>query len=385
MAQSQKVDWEMTRQAPPMRWVCPRIDHCLTLVSQALKNDDIQIYANQVKDSIGLFSNPENPKDKFIASNITLEIENPLFNSEALLNHISEWLKTLDGWKTNANINVDIANNKIIAKPTLNIATNPNFFSVCKVLITPVVVIKLVDKNKLSVMFFVKSYNNEEYNSEGKLIKSRNDINVDEVYPFVPKGTFKNTYASAYVNTNNYIFSFSYSLRKDLNQNFAYDIELRNSTHYEYANDSLKTLYGTPDNIIAPETKTPDINGEIRFYEKAQKIVFLGKTLNFKDIVSCEIVDNPQIIPGRSTTYGGGLCFFGFMLGGAQTVRTANKTIHNYVVTVKIDALSVPYIYIATGHDMHQAETIAAAFEYILRHQKQLIKTPRKATRRVVK
>jgi len=95
----------------------------------------------------------------------------------------------------------------------------------------------------------------------------------------------------------------------------------------------------------------------------------MGKTIDFQDIMSCEVVDDPQYIPGRSTTLGAGLCIFGFGLGGAETVRTPDKTIHNYVVNVKIDNMGTPLIRIGTGQNEYKATEIASTFEYILRHQ----------------
>ena len=95
----------------------------------------------------------------------------------------------------------------------------------------------------------------------------------------------------------------------------------------------------------------------------------MGKTINFKDVMSCMIDDDPKFIPSHSYTYGAGLSFFGIGIGGAQTTTTPGKTIHNYVVKVKIDNLKVPFIYIATGQDEHKATEIQSSFEYIMRHQ----------------
>jgi hypothetical protein len=121
-------------------------------------------------------------------------------------------------------------------------------------------------------------------------------------------------------------------------------------------------------------------------FEEVQKIVFMGKTLDFKDVMSCEIVDDPTFIPGHSTTTGAGLFFFGIGLGGAETRRTADRTIHNYVVDVKMDNLRIPLIRIATGQNEYKATEIATVFEYILRHQDSTksssISRTRTATRR---
>jgi hypothetical protein len=95
----------------------------------------------------------------------------------------------------------------------------------------------------------------------------------------------------------------------------------------------------------------------------------MGKTIDFKDIMSCEIVDDPKFIPGRTTSYGLGFSIFGIGIGGADSYTTPDKTIHSYVVNVKIDNMSTPLIYIATGQNEQKANEIAAVFEYIMRHQ----------------
>ena len=142
-----------------------------------------------------------------------------------------------------------------------------------------------------------------------------------------------------------------------------------NELHYQYSQDSLKAKYGEPTKVIADQTTMPDIHKELRFYENAKKVVFMGKTISFNDIISCEIVDDPKFIPGRTTTYGLGFSLFGIGIGGADSYTTPDKTIHSYVVNVKIDNLSTPLIYIATGQNEQKANEIAAVFEYILRHQ----------------
>ena len=98
-----------------------------------------------------------------------------------------------------------------------------------------------------------------------------------------------------------------------------------------------------------------------------------------------EIVDDPKFIPGRTTTYGLGFSIFGIGIGGADSYTTPDKTIHSYVVNVKIDNMSTPLIYIATGQDEQKANEIAAVFEYILRHQTKksnTVTTQKKATRK---
>ena len=94
----------------------------------------------------------------------------------------------------------------------------------------------------------------------------------------------------------------------------------------------------------------------------------MGQTIDFKDIISCQLVDDPTFIPGRSTTLGTGISIFGIGIGGAETYTTPNKTIHNYMVDIKIDDLKNPFIRIVTGQNENKATEITTAFEYIIRH-----------------
>ena len=155
--------------------------------------------------------------------------------------------------------------------------------------------------------------------------------------------------------------------------------------HYQYAQDSLKTMYGEPTKIIADQTSMPDVHKELRFYEGAKKFVFMNKTIDFKDIMSCEIVDDPKFIPGRTTSYGLGISLFGIGIGGSDSYTTPDKTIHSYVVNVKIDNMSAPLIYIATGQNEQKANEIAAVFEYILRHQDRPKTSAKQKTRTVTR
>ena len=156
--------------------------------------------------------------------------------------------------------------------------------------------------------------------------------------------------------------------------------------HYEYSRDSLNAKYGEPTKIVKGTTTDPDLNKEIIFYENAKKVVCMGKTIDFKDVVSCEVADDPEFIPGRTTTYGAEISFFGLGFGGSETRATPDKTIHNFVVHVKIDNLAMPFVHIATGRDEQKAREIASSFEYIIRHQQDKTEriqpvTPKKSTR----
>ena len=345
---------------------CPEIEKYQHLLI-SLKNDDYKIYATNVKDKIELLSNPEQPTDKYLVTQAILTIENPLFKTENLLNHISAWIKSQKkDWAKS--MKIDVAEKSLASTATIHVASHSTFIDMFKVSVSPILVIKLIEDDKLIISFSTNSYKNGVYDSHNKLTRTYND-KISEVFPFVPKSSYKITYAKAYIGTYLYFWNFISDLHNDLNATFTKDPIMLNQLHYQYSQDSLKAKYGEPTKVIADQTSTPDINKELHFYETAQKFVFMGKTIDFQDIMSCEVVDDPQYIPGRSTTLGAGLCIFGFGLGGAETVRTPDKTIHNYVVNVKIDNMGTPLIRIGTGQNEYKATEIASTFEYILRHQ----------------
>ena len=350
-------------KAPEMFWHCPEIDNNMSLL-YSLSNDDYKIYAENVKKRFPLKIDESNVSEKFIATTAIFTIESPLYKSENLLNHVASWLQNQNGLKIKK---INLAEHLIDVEGTINVATHPAFFSVYKISISPLMSFQLIDENKMLVSFWVDRYINEEY-SDGRCIRSFNP-KISDVFPFVPKSAYKTSYAKGYVGTYLYFWDLMKKLSENLNTNFRRDNKLLSQLHYEYSKDSLYAKYGEPTNIIRGNNLTPDVNNELRFYANMQKVVFMGKTINFKDVISCEIKDDPQLIPGHTSSYIGGISFWGFELGGAETSRTPDKTIHNYVVNVKIDDLSAPSLHIVTGHDAHKAEEIASAFEYIIRHK----------------
>ena len=360
------TNYTNARLAPAMRWTCPEIDKYQTLLS-SLRNEDYKIYADNVKEKIELVTFKESPSEKYQVTQAILNIENPLFETENLLSHISTWIRSkYKDW--GKNIKTDKEKGFLVSTASINIANHSRFMHLNKVYISPTLIIQMAENNKLAVSFSNLIYKNNEYIGSDRK-PTTYTAKVSEVYPFKSKGEYKITYAKAYVSTYQYYWNFITDLCEELNTNFTKDPKLLAKLQYEYSKDSLRIKYGEPTKVIADQASTPDVNKELHFYESAQKLVFMGKTIDFRDIISCEIVDDPQYIPGRSTTLGAGICIFGFGLGGAETVRTPDKTIHNYVVNVKIDNLGTPLIRIGTGQNEYKATEISSAFEYILRHQ----------------
>lgn len=358
--------YERVRDTPAMKWSCPDIEKYQGLLL-SLKNDDYKIYANNVKEKFELYSNPNQPTDKYLVTQAILTIENPSFKTENLLNHISAWIKSKQkDWAKN--MKIDMNENSIVSTASIHVASHATLIDLFKVSVSPLLVIKLVEDDKLIVSFSTDSYKNSVYDSNNRLCRTYND-KISEVFPFVPKSSYKITYAKAYVGTYLYFWNFISGLHNDLNVNFTKDPIMLNELRYQHSQDSLRAKYGEPTKVFTDQSTMPDIHKELRFYENAQKLVFMGKTIDFKDIMSCEIVDDPKFIPGRTTSYGLGFSIFGFGIGGADSYTTPDKTIHSYVVNVKIDNMSTPLIYIATGQNEQKATEIASTFEYILRHQ----------------
>lgn len=360
------ISYEQTVKAPAMKWSCPDIEKYQELLL-SLKNDDYKIYASNVKEKIELYTDPKAPKDKYLVTQAVFAIENPLFKTENLLNHISAWIRSKHkDWAKN--MKTDVADKSIVSTAKVQVASHGSFIDLYKVYVEPSLAIRIIEGNRLLVSFITDSYSNAVYDSNGRFCRSYND-RISGVFPFVPKSSYKNTYAKAYVGTYLYFWRFIGELQADLNANFCKDSALLCQMQYQHSQDSLKAMYGEPTKVFAEQAAMPDIHKELRFYEKAQKVVFMGKTIAFRDIMSCQILDDPQFVPGRTTSYGIGFSLFGIGIGGTDSYTTPGKTIHSYVVNVKIDSMSCPLIYLATGQDNKKANEIAAVFEYIIRHQ----------------
>ena len=357
-------DYNSAIQSASMEWTCPDVERYLGILSSK-RNDDYKIYADAIKEDFPPFSHPSTPDDKHLVTQTIFTIKNPLYDTNNLIDHLSKWLKD-NGW--GENMVVDRDSKKITSMKSVNSANHSTYLDVFKVTVSPNLLLYLMEEDKLLVSFVVSSYRNDQYSSNNQRIKTFNE-KIAEVYPFKSKSTHKNTYAKAYVSTYRYFWDFISLLRNDLNKNFSEDTKLLTAMRYQHSVDSLASKYGEVAKVISDNPSSNDVNKEIRFYEDAQKVVVLGKTINFKDIVSCEITDDPKYIPGRSTTVGGGLSIFGFGLGGSETYTTPGKTIHNYVVNIKIDNLETPIVCIVTGQNESKAKEISASFDYILRRQ----------------
>ncbi len=360
--------YEIASSAPAIQWVCPEVEKYQGILLSS-SNDDYKIYANTIMEQFEPYTNPSDPTDKYLITQGLFTIENPYYDVDNLFNHITSWLKSNKKYNCFAKLlSVDKEKNMIITSGTVHVASHSSLLEIYNVFITPLLIIQFNEENKLLISLSINSYNNEIYGGDKKHVGTKK-VKVSEVYPFDPKSSYKISYAKAYVSSYKYFWNFISDLRNELNAHFSRDSKMLAKMHYKYANDSLKNLYGEPTKVIVDELINPDINKEIHVYEEAKKIIFMGKTVNFKDILSCDLKDDPQIIPGSSTTLGAGISLFGIGLGGGNTYRTPDKTIHNYVVNIKIDSLKNPLILIATGQNEFKAKEIVSVIEYILRHR----------------
>ena len=90
------VSYEAAKQAPDMQWVCPEIEKYQSLFN-SIRNEDYKIYADKIKENIELYTDPSSPANKYLVTQAVLNIENPLFSPENLLNYISNWIKKKKG------------------------------------------------------------------------------------------------------------------------------------------------------------------------------------------------------------------------------------------------------------------------------------------------
>ena len=134
-----------------MKWSCPDIEKYQELLL-SLKNDDYKIYANNVKGKIELYTDPKEPKDKYLITQAVFTIENPLFKTEYLLNHISAWIKSKHkDWAKN--MKTDVTDKSIVSTAKIHVASHGSFIDLCKVSVEPSLVIKLIKDNQLIVSF----------------------------------------------------------------------------------------------------------------------------------------------------------------------------------------------------------------------------------------
>ena len=368
------ISYEDAMNLRPMIWSCPDYNKCIGQLD-SMKNDDWKIFANNVKEKYGLVTFSNNIS-QMIGTSTKILVENPYYNDDVLLDHISAWLKKS---KLDNKIVIDKNKKNIKVFPLVKVAEHSTFFDFYRILVHQTIGILIDENRNLSVYIWGNKF-------EARTCYSSNQSHIlsypliTEVYPFNKKASNKITYAKAYVGSYLYNWDFIRSLQEELNNNFKMDDKSLTEMRYKYSRDSLCAKYGEPETVITGIGRKYDIDKEMYFFEKAEKIVFLGDTFDFNDIISCQIKDDPTIIPGSTSMIGAGICIFGFGIGGGESYKSPDKTIHNYVVNIKIDNLKTPYIRIALGRNEYIANQISSTFDYIFRHRKE--KTPKTTVRK---
>lgn len=357
------ISFEDARNLRPMKWSCPDYTKYVGQLD-SMKNDDWKIYANNVKEKFGLWTQP-NENKKMIVTATKILIDNPYYNDNVLIDHISSWLKKS---KLDNKIVIDRENKTIITQPLAKVAEHSTYIEGYGISLLQTIVIKIDENKNLSVCLWGNKFEKKEYYGSGQSRITGYPL-ITDVFPFKPKTSHKITFAKAYVGSYLYNWNFIKSLHDELNKNFKRDDKSLVEMRYKYSQDSLYAKFGEPEKVIKGIGRKYDIAKEMYFFEKTQTIAFLGNSFDFNDIISCKITDDPTIIPGKSTSYGAGLFLFGIGIGGGESYRSPDKKIHNYVVNIKVDNLKTPYIRIALGDDEYLANQISSTFEYIFRHR----------------
>jgi hypothetical protein len=376
-AQSQtESKWLQAKQAPIMQWSCPKINSTLAQI-KSLSNNDDRVYATNILKRFGLSENLPASTAEMIIQSAVFTTDAPLFKPENLLNHIAAYLKKQTGWGKEPKINLDKLTLEVNGDK-IKVGGYSSFLDYFRASVSPTLLVQIIDGNKLIITMGVGDYLIEDRSNSQ--LKDSYTLRVIESFPCVEKGKSRNTCASAFVGTYGYIWEFFSKLINELNEGFVRDQQYLKELHYDYACDSLNTKYGSPTSIIKDPTAQYDVDREMRFYEDAQKVVYMGKTINFKDIMSCFIDDDVSYTPTHISSSAAGISIFGFGIGGSETTVYGNSKRHNYVVKIDIDNLSTPHLYLVTGSNAGKANEIAASFDYILRHQKKASQTSKTQT-----
>lgn len=142
---------------------------------------------------------------------------------------------------------------------------------------------------------------------------------------------------------------------------------------------------GAPDKTIV--IREHDINSEIHVYERSKRIFIEGRMYYFRDIISCTLIDNPQVIKGKvtSTTKSkngsvigrsivGDLVAgpAGAIIGGTTAKKQTeyfqenDKIIHSYTAIINVNSISKPIIRLHTGEDDVLANEIVGLMNVII-------------------
>ena len=166
---------------------------------------------------------------------------------------------------------------------------------------------------------------------------------------------------------------------------------------YESGLAAIRSEFGEADKTIA--IAEYDLDREIRVYSGRNAVTLLGKTYDFKAILSCSCTDDYEIsrgnaaikADGHTTTDTGSLIgrsVVGGLIGGeagaliggvtASTSTSMTGTIkygddrlrHDYTVWVTVRDIALPIIEIHTGADARLTNEVVALFNVIIEGNK---------------
>lgn len=162
-------------------------------------------------------------------------------------------------------------------------------------------------------------------------------------------------------------------------------LKFQKSEKYKALRKEFIDANGVPDKTIV--IREHDLNSEIHVYERSKRIFIEGRMYYFRDIISCTLSDNPQVIKGKvtSTTKSkngsvigrsivGDLVAgpAGAIIGGTTAKKQTeyfqenDKIIHSYTAIINVNSISRPIIQLHAGEDGVLANEIAGLMNVII-------------------
>ena len=220
------VTYEKILNAPVMKWEC-RLEEKYQRLLSSLQDEDPKNDANRLKKEIALYSDSLSPSIKYLMTGTLIEVSNPLFNKENLLNHIASWIKGHKTYKEfSKNLKTDKEKSIITSSASFLVASATSAFTY-DAGIPLSLVIHLVGEDSLVVSLWTDRYNIGKLTGEQKSRYSHSH-RISEMFPFDSNSKYKNTCALAYIRSYQFNWNFISNLIKELNTNFTRDNTMLN-------------------------------------------------------------------------------------------------------------------------------------------------------------
>lgn len=147
---------------------------------------------------------------------------------------------------------------------------------------------------------------------------------------------------------------------------------------------NMKNRYGEIETIIP--IVTSDIHKTFLVFKERQEIYFSSSILKFKDILSCQLIDNPKVITGKVVAETKGDIWneitrssmqksfgktAGTWLAGPEKYtteykKTPDKVYHNYSILINTTNIATPIFEIKVGNEAQIAYRINAIIDAII-------------------